>query len=39
MHIIYHQVGGATYARLAESYREENRVMKRTTNLGKVIDN
>ena len=38
MHIIYHQVGCATYARLAESYREGNRVMKRTTNLGKVID-
>ena len=38
MHIIYHQAGGATYARLAESYREGNRVMKRTTNLGKVID-
>ncbi len=38
MHIIYHQAGGATYARLAESYREGNRVMKRTTNLGRVID-
>ena len=38
MHIIYHQTSGATYARLAESYREGNRVMKRTTNLGKVID-
>ena len=36
--IVYHQAGGATYARLALSYYEGNRVMKRTTNLGKVID-
>lgn len=36
--VVYHQVDGATYARLAESYCEGNRVMKRTTNLGKVID-
>ena len=38
MHIVYHQAGNGLYARLAESYRDGDRVLKRTTNLGRVLD-